>query len=230
MRIETATRIVMILLVIIATTLVAALLIIVKNENNPVGTEKPKQTTTAPDMTEPDITTPADTTKPEGTTPEITTPEITTPEITTPEGTTTPEDTTPEDTTPNVDKIAPDDFSLKKTFSSDSGTFLNLKAVLTANEEGGMVRVKVELYLDHYSLFLGARTGCKLTFGSVDSTFSVDKFELEENVRHLTPLHVIEGIFAYGETYDLYALYRANCLYGNVEVGSLVIEESVTLE
>lgn len=226
MRIETAIRIVIVLLVIIVTALVAALFII-KNEGEPHGTETAPQTTTEPSTTEPDKTTPSGTTDPE-----VTSPEATTPEVTTPTGTTTPEITTTPDesTTDEGDKIAPDDFSLKKTFSTDTGTFLNLKAVLTANEEGGKVRVKVELFLDHYSLFMGARNGCKLSFGDVNETFSVDKFELEENIHYITPLHVIEGTFEYGETYDLYAFYRANCLYGDVEVGNLVIEESVTLE
>ena len=223
MKIETAIKLIIVLLVIIITALIAALFII-NDEDKPRVPEA--QTTTEPEATPPEITTPETTTPPTQTTPDITTPEVTTPEITTPE-ITTPEDTTTSDT----DSEVPDDFSIKKTFYSDSGTFLNIKAVLTATEDGGKVRVVVELYLDHYSLNIGGRKyGCKLNFGDIKESYSADKFEFEENEHYLTPLHMIEGIFEYGETYDLYASFPANCTYGDVELETLIISESITLE
>lgn len=222
MKIETALKLILVLLVIIITALVAALFIINDEEKSRVPET---QTSTEPDATTPEITTP------EITTPEITTPEITTPEATTPEAT-TPEETTPESSdNPGTNPNIPDDFSLKKTFSSDSGTFLNIKAILTATEDGGKVRVVVELYLDHYSLNInGRKYGCKLNFGDVKGTYSTDKFEIAENKHCLTPLHMIEGTFEYGETYDLYASFPANCTYGGVELETLIISESITLE
>ena len=213
MKIETALKLILVLLVIIITALVAALFIINDEEKSRVPET---QTSTEPDATTPEITTP-----------EITTPEATTPEATTPEETTTPESSDNPGTDPNI----PDDFSLKKTFSSDSGTFLNIKAILTATEDGGKVRVVVELYLDHYSLNInGRKYGCKLNFGDVKGTYSTDKFEIAENEHCLTPLHMIEGTFEYGETYDLYASFPANCTYGGVELETLIISESITLE
>jgi hypothetical protein len=229
MRIETAIKITLVLLIIIVTALIAALFII-KNTDEPRGTEPAPQTTTDPEITEPDITTPEDTTTPENTTvPGGTTiPDQTT----TPESTTSPDQTTnPDQTTPDKETDVPDDFYMKKTFYSDSGTYLNIKAVLTATEDAGKVRVVVELYLEHYSIKIsGRKYGCKLNFGDVKGSFSTEGIELEENVRTLTPLHMIEGTFEYGETYDLYASFPANCTYGEIELENLIISESITLE
>ena len=236
MKIENAIKIIIVLLVVIILTLIGALVIMIAGDNEPKGTETaPQHQTTPPEETTPEeTTTPEQTTTPEGTT----TPEqTTTPEgTTTPEQTTTPEDTTtPPTSTTDPDVTAPDGFTMNKTYLSDTGSNLNLKAVLTANKTtDGKVKVKVELYLVHYNLYINAKGGNKLTLGDVTKTFKTEKFNVEDDSKQETLLASIEGVYEYGDTVDLEAVFHANCTYGGkngaVELEEIVINESVTLE
>lgn len=227
MRMESAVKIIIVLLCILIVS-VGAMLILTKNQGEE-ETSAPEATTAAPTVgsstEEPNVSTTDE--EPITTTPPVTTPELTVPDTTVP-----PETTLPPVVPPMGD--VPEDFAMERTFRSESGTYLNLRAELTAVVEDGNVKVTVSLYLEHYSLFLGARSGGYLSIGDDRSGFVSPKIALEENVKSSTLLVTHIAFFEYGDQIALNAYFPCRCTYGSgenaVTLDTLAIEETVTLK
>lgn len=241
MSIETAVKFIIVLLVILIVTLTAVFFLVNRDDTDPEG-ETTSVTTTAPSTTGQKPTTsdgatsggPA-TTTPQGSgsdAPATTDPIGTTPEGSDPVGT-TPEGSDPVGTTPGLTEPtlpAPEDFTFYGSYLSESGTALNLRAEVVAYAtESGQVKVKVELYLDHFSLYLGTRNGCSLTVGGVTETFSSEAIR-HDGGRTSTLITSIEMFCGYGETLTLEAYFPCRCTYGAVEIEALSIAEQIVLE
>lgn len=218
MKIEVAVKIIIVLLVIIILTLGAAIILMDKvpseNENNETEITDPSQTTGS----ENDQTSvPPDTSNPDTSVPDTSEPDTSVPD------TSVPDTSEPDD--------YPSDFVMNRSFTSDSGTRLNIRAEVSAvMGEDGKINVKVDLYLDHSSLYINVRSSNKISLSSKETVFKSEKIEYGENAKHSTFLQSIENTYEYGDTVDLYALFNAKCTYGGVRVETLEIEESFVLE
>ncbi len=207
-------KIIIVLLAVMVVSLTAAL-IIMNSEDKDVGndttvTEKPSdKDTTASDTESTDTTTP-DTTEPDTTESsepdESTSPSETTPpaQTTPPESTTPPETTEPEETAEPSGPNAPEGFERSKSFRSSTGTSLNVRADVKAFERDGRAYVKVELYLEHYSISIGAKSG-QLSLGETTVKFKTSPISQSENVKTSTLLYSYESEIQYGETVSVAA-------------------------
>jgi len=239
MRIEVAVKVIIVLLVVLILSLVAALLLMQNAEEEIPGettetTVSVSDSETSAETDEPADTTPDSTedTQPEDTKPEDTKPEDTKPEDTKPEDT-KPEDTKPEDTRPEDTKpedTEPEEIVLRETFKTDSGTVLNLRAVVTGAKMGdGRIRLTVSLYLDHYSISFGARSDCRIAIGDTEKRFSVPALSQSEEKATATLLQTLEAIVNEGETVTIRAGYPARAVYAGVSIQELIIEEALTV-
>lgn len=234
MRIEVAVKVIIVLLVVLILSLVAALLLMQNAEEETPGettetTVSVSDSETSAETDEPADTTPDSTeaTQPEDTKPEDTKPEDTKPEDTKPEDT-KPEDTKPEDTKP--EDTEPEEIVLRETFKTDSGTVLNLRAVVTGAKMGdGRIRLTVSLYLDHYSISFGARSDCRIAIGDTEKRFSVPALSQSEEKATATLLQTLEAIVNEGETVTIRASYPARAVYAGVSIQELIIEEALTV-
>lgn len=235
MRLDIAKKLITVLLIILIITLALTLFLLSKTENNenPADSEPQESNTTdsEPPASSSDTigsvdTPPADTTDPEDTTnpPPFTEPPVTTPPVTEPPVTNPPQ--TDEDRDP-----APSGFSLEKVFTSDTGTRLNLRMECVAKENrDGRITMTVNLYLEHNSLQMGKRTGCRLSVGNLSETFTTDPIRQEEAKNTATLLHSISGIFSYGESVELYAKMPVRLSnYAGVAIEILEIDTRITL-
>ncbi len=232
MQIRNAIKVIVVLLLILIALLTALLIITSvtdKDRNDPDGTDSTSSSTTvgttAPDTTdtEPSGTTAGGTTAPDGTTSatDTTAPSGTTTE---PTGTTTADD---QKDPPSV--TAPEGFTMSKILTTDSGTGLNLRAEIRGEEQDGRVKVTVLLYLDYYSIYIGARNGCKLSIDDVSETFTMNAIEEENDEKHSMYICHAEKLCDYGESVDIYARVPVRITYAGVEIEYLEIDQSITV-
>lgn len=239
MKIEIAKKLIMVLLVILVISIGLTLFLIKKSEdaNRPADTGASSGESSTSDVP-PETDETSDSEDPMGTTtppvtdsdlpPLVTLPPVTTePPITTePPVTTTP----PDDQPPSAPK-APAGFSLEKSFSTDTGVKLNIIAecVATRNSDGS-VNLTVSLYLAHHALGMGPRN-CVLTVGNVTQKFTTERIKQDNNKATKALLQTVSGTFAYGETVEIYAKVPVGLTnYGGVEIKTLTIDTSLTLE
>lgn len=180
----------------------------VESKDNPGGTAKPPaQTTDAP---------PTGTgTPPAGT-------------GTPPAGTGTKE---PDTTAPSGGTV-PDGFRLKKSFSSGTGTPLNIRADVRGEKDAatGKVKVTVLLYLDYRSLYLGGRKNCRLSLGDVSEVFTVPGIHEDSAEEHSQFIASVERLCDYGEKLSLYAKVPFRGSYSDIEIDALEIDTDITVK
>lgn len=180
----------------------------VESKDNPGGTAKPPaQTTDAP---------PTGTgTPPAGTS-------------TPPAGTGTKE---PDTTAPSGGTV-PDGFRLKKSFSSGTGTPLNIRADVRGEKDAatGKVKVTVLLYLDYRSLYLGGRKNCRLSLGDVSEVFTVPGIHEDSAEEHSQFIASVERLCDYGEKLSLYAKVPFRGSYSDIEIDALEIDTDITVK
>ena len=170
----------------------------VESKDNPGGTAKPPaQTTDTP---------PTGTgTPPAGT-------------GTPPAGTGTKE---PDTTAPSGGTV-PDGFRLKKSFSSGTGTPLNIRADVRGEKDAatGKVKVTVLLYLDYRSLYLG----------DVSEVFTVPGIHEDSAEEHSQFIASVERLCDYGEKLSLYAKVPFRGSYSDIEIDALEIDTDITVK
>lgn len=180
----------------------------VESKDNPGGTAKPPaQTTDTP---------PTGTgTPPAGTS-------------TPPAGTGTKE---PDTTAPSGGTV-PDGFRLKKSFSSGTGTPLNIRADVRGEKDAatGKVKVTVLLYLDYRSLYLGGRKNCRLSLGDVSEVFTVPGIHEDSAEEHSQFIASVERLCDYGEKLSLYAKVPFRGSYSDIEIDALEIDTDITVK
>ena len=180
----------------------------VESKDNPGGTAKPPaQTTDTP---------PTGTgTPPAGT-------------GTPPAGTGTQE---PDTTAPSGGTV-PDGFRLKKSFSSGTGTPLNIRADVRGEKDAatGKVKVTVLLYLDYRSLYLGGRKNCRLSLGDVSEVFTVPGIHEDSAEEHSQFIASVERLCDYGEKLSLYAKVPFRGSYSDIEIDALEIDTDITVK
>ena len=180
----------------------------VESKDNPGGTAKPPaQTTDTP---------PTGTgTPPAGTS-------------TPPAGTGTKE---PDTTAPSGGTV-PDGFRLKKSFSSGTGTPLNIRADVRGEKDAatGKVKVTVLLYLDYRSLYLGGRKNCRLSLGDVSEVFTVPGIHEDSVEEHSQFIASVERLCDYGEKLSLYAKVPFRGSYSDIEIDALEIDTDITVK
>lgn len=180
----------------------------VESKDNPGGTAKPPaQTTDTP---------PTGTgTPPAGT-------------GTPPAGTGTKE---PDTTAPSGGTV-PDGFRLKKSFSSGTGTPLNIRADVRGEKDAatGKVKVTVLLYLDYRSLYLGGRKNCRLSLGDVSEVFTVPGVHEDSAEEHSQFIASVERLCDYGEKLSLYAKVPFRGSYSDIEIDALEIDTDITVK
>ena len=222
MKIDAAVKFIIVLLVIMIVSLGAALLIM-NNGDDGDKEKKPSVTTTVNDTTKPDSTAP-DTTKPDTTTPD---------QSTTPGTTTTPEVTTDPDVTTGPDEIdppvTPDKLLIEKSFKSDTGVALNLRADVTAYEQNGKAYLTVELYLEHYSISLKGRYDNVLTVDGEEYKFSTNAIKQEENKKGQTLLYTKTIEVESGDTVSVEAVFNSKVTYGGVKLDTIELADTVNI-
>ena len=252
MKIKTLVRIIIVLLIILIASLVLTLILLdkrdasggadttkadppaVESESDEPATEP---SATLPEATEPTEPTDSDpsVTTPSGSEPSQSTPAETKPSETKPSETkpseTKPSETKPAETDPSTPSTpAPGDYAFERSFSSDTGTRLNIHVVCQGTAlSDGTVRVTASLYLDYYSLGLGGRNGCRLTLGDKTATFSSPAISEEENHAHSQLIGQVETVCKYGETLSLYARFPFRGTYSDVEIENMEINETLVI-
>lgn len=180
----------------------------VESKDNPGGTAKPPAQTT-------DTPSTGTGTPPAGTS-------------TPPAGTGTKE---PDTTAPSGGTV-PDGFRLKKSFSSGTGTPLNIRADVRGEKDAatGKVKVTVLLYLDYRSLYLGGRKNCRLSLGDVSEVFTVPGIHEDSVEEHSQFIASVERLCDYGEKLSLYAKVPFRGSYSDIEIDALEIDTDITVK
>ncbi len=209
MKIDVAVKFIIVLLVIMIVSLSVALIIL--NNDDGEKETKPAVTTKAPLTTKPD-TTPEETTTPETTT--------------TPKTTEKPDTTEPDQVDPPV---VPDGLSVEKSFRSNTGVSLNLRADVKAFEKNGKAYIRVDVYLEHYSINANPRKG---TIVIGDEKFSFVTGSLIDSSTQKTETLLVskEAEVGYGEVVDIKVDLESNITYGGKMLEHIVAEGTVTVK
>ena len=134
------------------------------------------------------------------------------------------------DTTAPSGGTVPDGFRLKKSFSSGTGTPLNIRADVRGEKDAatGKVKVTVLLYLDYRSLYLGGRKNCRLSLGDVSEVFTVPGIHEDSVDEHSQFIASVERLCDYGEKLSLYANVPFRGSYSDIEIDALEIDTDNT--
>ena len=110
---------------------------------------------------------------------------------------------------------------------------LNLRADVTAYEENGKVYLKVDLYLEHYSINVKSKNGV-ITVGDNEITFKTSAIKVDENKKTTTLLASEIFEVTYGETVNIKADLAINMKYGKepnkVELKTITAEGTVEIK
>lgn len=230
MKIDVAVKIIIVLLVVMI-ALVLSVIILMDNdgkdekETTKITTTEEKITTDN-GVTPPDTSTSTpDTSDPDTSDPDTSVPETSVPDTSEPD-TSAPDTSEPDTSEPDGDEL-PDDFLVKTTLKSDTGTKLNLVADVTAYEDNGRVKVVIEISLDHYSLTVRGKT-CSLVIGDETVVFSANAISYSGSNTQ-TVLYTYEGSFDDGQTLDIFIEYPFNGKYGGVEIDDISITGQIIL-
>ena len=223
MEIKSAIKIVSIFLVVLIILLATVLLATNRSNSGDGGDDETYDDTTTAETVTDGETTSADTTSAEEGTSE-------------PADTTAPADTTqaagttaPAETTKPDAPAVPANYEFKKTLTTDNGTALALRAECRGVKEGDKVKVTVTLYLEHRSLEMRARSGCRLSLGDVSKTFEIDAIKVDDNNKYSQLICTVERLCDYGETVSVFARMPFRGVYSGVEIEFLEIDSSITL-
>ncbi len=136
------------------------------------------------------------------------------------------------DTTAPSGGTVPDGFRLKKSFSSGTGTPLNIRADVRGEKDAatGKVKVTVLLYLDYRSLYLGGRKNCRLSLGDVSEVFTVPGIHEDSAEEHSQFIASVERLCDYGEKLSLYAKVPFRGSYSDIEIDALEIDTDITVK
>ena len=136
------------------------------------------------------------------------------------------------DTTAPSGGTVPDGFRLKKSFSSGTGTPLNIRADVRGEKDAatGKVKVTVLLYLDYRSLYLGGRKNCRLSLGDVSEVFTVPGIHEDSAEEHSQFIASVERLCDYGEKLSLYAKMPFRGSYSDIEIDALEIDTDITVK
>lgn len=136
------------------------------------------------------------------------------------------------DTTAPSGGTVPDGFRLKKSFSSGTGTPLNIRADVRGEKDvaTGKVKVTVLLYLDYRSLYLGGRKNCRLSLGDVSEVFTVPGIHEDSAEEHSQFIASVERLCDYGEKLSLYAKVPFRGSYSDIEIDALEIDTDITVK
>ena len=137
-----------------------------------------------------------------------------------------------QDTTAPSGGTVPDGFRLKKSFSSGTGTPLNIRADVRGEKDAatGKVKVTVLLYLDYRSLYLGGRKNCRLSLGDVSEVFTVPGIHEDSAEEHSQFIASVERLCDYGEKLSLYAKVPFRGSYSDIEIDALEIDTDITVK
>lgn len=136
------------------------------------------------------------------------------------------------DTTAPSGGTVPDGFRLKKSFSSGTGTPLNIRADVRGEKDAatGKVKVTVLLYLDYRSLYIGGRKNCRLSLGDVSEVFTVPGIHEDSAEEHSQFIASVERLCDYGEKLSLYAKVPFRGSYSDIEIDALEIDTDITVK
>ena len=136
------------------------------------------------------------------------------------------------DTTAPSGGTVPDGFRLKKSFSSGTGTPLNIRADVRGEKDAatGKVKVTVLLYLDYRSLYLGGRKNCRLSLGDVSEVFTVPGIHEDSAEEHSQFIASVERLCDYGEKLSLYAKVPFRGSYSDIEIDALEIDTDIPVQ
>ena len=127
------------------------------------------------------------------------------------------------------------EYNLTGSFSSDTGTTLNLEIVYAVTTvEAGLHKVTVTVYLDSYSLSCNSRTNCNtITIGDNDYVFSTGAIVYNSGTgRHRTELSTAEALYTdeeLPEELQIGATWLFKGTYSQVEIDTLEVSGSVAL-
>lgn len=180
--------------------------------------------------TKPAETKPAEseTVSPETKAPETGMPETLPPE-TKPAETDPPETKPTEPVNPGPSGDDPDAFTSWE-IRSDTGTYMNLLAKCSAADVPGGYRIRVTLYLEHSSIFVGSRTGGALKIAGQSFPYTTPTIERSEQDTVLTFLAAAETTVKRGEVFTVSANYPFNGIYGGVPISEILIEGKYVFE
>lgn len=237
MQINSVLKVIIVLLIIMILSLVGALFIIKRGNNEPAdtGAVSTNETTV-------NDTTGSDTTSAENTSAVVsdTTAESVNPPQTEPVNPPQTEPVNPPQTEPvnppqtepvnppHTDPI-PVGFTFTKELTSDTGTKLNTRVVLTGVEDGGKIKLTSEMYLDYRSIHIGSRKG-KLIVGMQTADFTSESIVDDSNGAHTMLLASCTQYVNYGDTVTVYATFPGNIVYSGINIGKIIISEDVLVK
>ena len=234
MQINSVLKVIIVLLIIMILSLVGALFIIKRGNNEPADTDAVSTNETTVNDTTGSDTTSAENTSAGDTSAVVsdTTAESVNPPQTEPINPPQTEPVNPPQTEPvnppHTDPI-PVGFTFTKELTSDTGTKLNTRVVLTGVEEGGKIKLTSEMYLDYRSIRIGSRKG-KLIVGMQTADFSSESIVDDSNDAHTKLLASCTQYVNYGDTVTVYATFPGNIVYSGINIGKIIISEDVLVK
>jgi hypothetical protein len=133
----------------------------------------------------------------------------------------------PPDTQPG--QKAPSNY--KKTYTLRSDTGVSVNVILTVNATAnadGTVHIKADALLEHYTLWLGART-LTVKIGSESFSQLTEKIADEYRKKHTTALGSFETDVLYGQKVDISLVFPYNGVYDDVEIKNITIDSSISI-
>ncbi len=111
---------------------------------------------------------------------------------------------------------------------TDSGVSLNLRIELTkVYGDEGDVKLIAELYLVHRELYMGRRTGCRLSIGDTTEVFAASRISYGEKETYSEYLATVERVCKDGEKVTVKASVPCRVTYSDVEIDKLTINEDI---
>ncbi len=134
---------------------------------------------------------------------------------------------------PKTDPVqkAPANFKYNKTISSNTGAYINTKAIIngTRNDDG-TVHLKITLNLVHYSIYTGGCANSYIKIGDNISTFTAPSINQSEEKKTETLLTTFEVDVIYGQTLNFSTLYNFHGPYGKVQIDGVKSEATLTIK
>lgn len=152
------------------------------------------------------------------------------PAVTTPAAPAEPAQPTETITTP--DAVGGPVYSQMWTLRAENGTWLNLICevqVADSINDTGKLDVTASFYLEHYSLWMSAKTG-EATVGGSTLSISAPAVAEESNTLHRIPLGSITLPYSKGETVTIRAELPFNGTYSGKQLDKLTVEGTITLD
>lgn len=143
-----------------------------------------------------------------------------------------PDSTSDETTSPDDIVNPPSNYMFSKTLRSDSSTPLNLRIELTGEllDNGEVVKVTAELYLEHRSIYIGSRSNCRIWIEDSSEVFTLQPISCDSDEYGEILIATAEKICKYKDTLNVGAQLPCRVTYSGVNIDMLEVVDTIVIE